>query len=422
MDEPGIRFPRWLMVVVLSLGAVTTTLNVTLLSPLLPHIAREFNVSDATAGQLGTLTAAAAAIVAILVTPLIDRYPRRLVLQLEAILLGVATVFAIIAPSFGILALSRALAGVGGAIIFGMCLATAADIYTDAAGRNRTVGIVSTAATLGTIIGLPALTQIAAVANWRMAIGMMVPLTVLLFAGTFVLPGCAPGPASAARPSWLGSYRLVLASRPTMLLLGLMTVLAAIWFAWFIYFGAFAQTAIGVSAGVLSALFFAGAAGELIGNNVGPMLLTRVPVRPLLLGTIALLALCLLGAGIINQPWLLFPFITVASLTNLALFLFVSILQLDTLPEARGGVMALNSASLEVGGALGIAAMGLILILFDGSYPVAYQTLGVVALLVLMPIAIAASSQRQATPTPEPVPTAAPEPEIAPLVEVLEHP
>src|SRR5690606_8658405 len=211
----GIRFPRWLMVVVLSLGAVTTTLNVTLLSPLLPHIAREFNVSDATAGQLGTLTAAAAAIVAILVTPLFDRYPRRLVLQLEAILLGGATVFAIIAPSFGILALSRALAGVGGAIIFGMCLATAADIYIVAAGRNRTVGIVSTAGTLGTIIGLPALTQIAAVANWRMAIGLMVPLTVLLFAGTFVLPGRAPGPASAARPSWLGSYRLVLASRPT---------------------------------------------------------------------------------------------------------------------------------------------------------------------------------------------------------------
>lgn len=403
-------YPRWLMVGVLSLGAVTTSLNITLLSPLLPHIAREFSLSEAAAGQLGALTAASSAVVAILVTPLIDRYPRRLVIQVEAVLLSIATVIAMLAPSFGVLALSRSLAGIGGAIIFGMCLATAADLYADAAARNRTVGIVSTAATVGAIIGLPMLTQIAALASWRIAIGTMLPLAVLLFVGTFVLPDRAPELTGAVRHSWLGSYRVVLANRPTVLLLGMMTGVAAIWFAWFIYFGAFAHTAVGVSTGVLSALFLVGAAGELVGNNMAPALLTRLPIRPLLLGTIAVLALCLIGVGgVVGQPWVLFPFIAISSLTTLALFLFVSILQLDTLPSARGGVMALNSASLEVGGALGIAGMGLILVLFNGDYPAAYRTIGVFTFVLLVPIAVAVSSRREVIPAAEPTP------EITPL-------
>ncbi len=409
-QKRSTSYPRWLMVSVLCLGAVTTSLNIKLLSPLLPHIAREFSLSEAVAGQLAALTATSSGVIAILVTPLIDRYPRRLVIQIEAVLLSFATVIAILAPSFGVLALSRALAGIGGAIIFGMCLATAADLYADAAGRNRTVGIVSTAATVGTIIGLPLLTQIAALASWRVAIGTMLPLAVLLFIGTFLLPDRAPELTGAVRQSWLGTYRVVFANRPTVLLLGMMTGLAAIWFAWFIYFGAFAHTAIGVSAGVLSALFLVGAAGELAGNNVAPALLTRLPIRPLLLGTITVLALALIAVGAISQPWVLFPFIIIASVTTLALFLFVSILQLDTLPSARGGVMALNSASLEVGGALGIAGMGLILVLFQGDYSAAYRTIGVLALVLLVPIAVAVSSRRDT------IPVAEPEPEIAPIV------
>jgi predicted MFS family arabinose efflux permease len=239
----------------------------------------------------------------------------------------------------------------------------------------------------------------------------MLPLAVLLFVGTFVLPDRAPELTGAVRQSWLGSYRVVLANRPTVLLLGMMMCLAAVWFAWFIYFGAFAHTAVGVSAGVLSALFLAGAAGELVGNNVAPALLTRLPIRPLLLSTITVLALCLIGVGgVAGQPWMLFPFITIASVTTLALFLFVSILQLDTMPSARGGVMALNSASLEVGGALGIAGMGLILVLFNGDYPAAYRTIGILALVLLVPIAVAVSSQRDVIPASEPAP------EITPLV------
>ena len=401
-DQPT-RFPLWFLVGVLAAGAFTTTINVTLLSPLLPNIAGDFGISDASAGQLGTLTAITAGLVALLITPLIDRYSRRLVLQIEATLLFVATVLSVIAPSFAILAVSRILAGVGGAVIMGVCFAATADLFPEAPRRNRAIGIISTASTLGVIVGLPMLTQVASLLNWRWAIGVLLPLTVILFTGTLGLPGRTPERTGSIRGSWLSGYRIVIANRMTLALLGVIVCLAATWFAWLIYFGAFAQTVIGVSAGLLSILFLAGGGGEIVANNVAPSLLQRVPVRSLMGVTIAVLGLSLLGAGtVFTEPWTLFIFITIASFTSVLLFLVVGILLLDSIPTARGAVMALQSAGFEAGGALGISGMGLALVL-AGDYPAAYRVVGLFALLVLAPVALYAARRQPAAPTPEPV-------------------
>lgn len=401
------RFPLWILVGILAVGAFTTTVNVTLLSPLLPHIAADFGISDATAGQLGSLTAVFAGLVAILVTPLIDRYSRRVVLQIESIALFFATVLSVLAPSFAVLALSRVLAGIGGAVIFGICLATTADLFSEATRRNRAIGILSTAATLGIIIGLPVLTQIASLTNWRVALGTLLLLAAVLFAGTFGLPHRAPTLTGSIRRSWLDGYRVVIANKTSLALLGVVVALAAAWFAWLIYFGAFAQTVIGASAGLLSALFLAGGGAEIIANNVAPGLLQRFPARPLMLVTIALLGLSLLGVGIVfRQPWTLFLFITIVSFAGVLLFLFVSIHLIDSIPTARGAVMALQSAGFEAGGALGISGMGLALVIF-ADYPAAYRAIGVAALVVLTPITLYACRRRETSPTSEPDPAIA---------------
>lgn len=402
------RFPLWFLVDVLAAGAFTTTINVTLLSPLLPHIAADFGVSDASAGQLGTLTAITAGLVALLITPLIDRYSRRLVLQFEAALLFAATLLSVFAPSFALLALSRILAGIGGAIIFGVCLAATADLFTEAPRRNRAIGILSTASTLGVIVGLPVLTQIASRSSWRWALGVLLPLTVIVFAGTFGLPASTPGRAGSIRGSWVNGYRVVIGDRTTLALLGVIVCLAATWFAWLIYFGAFAQTVIGIGAGLLSALVLAGGGAEIVANNAAPSLLQRVPARPLMGVTIAVLGLSLLGIGtVLAEPWSLFLFITIASFTSVLLFLVVSILLLDSIPTARGAVMALQSAGFEAGGALGISGMGLALVVVS-DYPAAYRLIGLFALLVLVPVALFAARRRPAAPTPEPGPVTAP--------------
>ena len=74
-------------------GAFTTALNVTLLSPLIPDIAREFDISDARAGQLATLTAASSGFMALTVAPWMDRYSRSFWFRLECGLLAIGCVF-----------------------------------------------------------------------------------------------------------------------------------------------------------------------------------------------------------------------------------------------------------------------------------------------------------------------------------------
>ncbi|MBA2518204.1 MAG: MFS transporter [Chloroflexia bacterium] len=386
MDQAHTRFPLPVLVGILAVGAFTTAVNVTLLSPLLPHIAADFSLSDAAAGQLGTLTAIFAALTAIVLTPFIDRYSRRILLQIEAVLLCLATLLSVVAPTFTVLAVSRALAGIGGAIIFGVCLATAGDLFTDPRRRNQAIGIIGTAATLGTILGLPVLTLVADVTSWRWAIAVVVPLTVILFAGAFGLPRRAATPPGTARRSWLGGYRMVFANPTTVALLAMMVTLAATWFAWLLYFGAFAGTVAGVGAGLLAVLFLVGGGAEIIGNNLGPLLLQRFPARPLALITVLVAGLNLVAIGTIpTESWILFPFMVIGSLTSVLLFVFICILQLDSLPEGRGAVMALQSAGFEVGGALGLSGFGLALVL-TGAYPAALRLVGVVTLLILAPI------------------------------------
>src|ERR687894_174601 len=80
--------PHRVLMIILAVGAFTTALNVTLLSPLLVDIARSFDVSEAAAGQLATLTAASSGLMAVCVAPWMDRYSRRFWVRLECTLLA----------------------------------------------------------------------------------------------------------------------------------------------------------------------------------------------------------------------------------------------------------------------------------------------------------------------------------------------
>lgn len=118
--------------------------------------------------------------------------------------------------------------------------------------------------------------------------------------------------------------------------------------------------------------------------------------------TIGALGLSLIGIGVAATPWSLFLCVILISLTRALLFLVVCILQIDVNPTARGTVMALQSASLEVGHVLGIAGIGLALVAF-GDYAAAYQIAGVIALFTMTPVALFAC-RRTIVPAHEPAP------------------
>ena len=367
-----------------ALGAFSTVLNITMLSPLLVPIADEFDRSEASVGQLSTITAAFAFGTAIVIAPLLDRYPRRLWLRCQVGLVGVAAILTAVAGSFAVLIAARAMAGVGGAIIIALCYASAADNFPVAKQRNRVVGMIASAATLGSIVGLPVLTLIEAAVGWRWAVLLMVPLALVVLVGAGQLrevprPGYERGVAA-----WARRYHQVLSYRAVASLLGVMIVILVARFGWFLYFGAYAEHALRASASTLGLAFAAGGVAHLLGSNATPLLVARYSPRKVAAIAAGVMALDLLSVGqYSDQVWAMFAFISIFSASWAICMVSSSILLLDSAVTMRNTVTAMQSAAMEVSVGAGAAIGGLLLSTFD-SYERSFRSLALLIPVVLL--------------------------------------
>ncbi len=394
--SPHPRAPLPVLVAILAIGAFTTALNVTMLTPLLTAIAADFHVSTSAAGQLATVTATCSALTGLAIAPVLDRYPRGHVLGIEAALLGTGTVVTALAPTFGWLFVGRILAGIGGAIIFGISLAAIGDIFTEPNMRNRMIGFVGTAGTLGAILGLPLITELRAWLGWRWAVAAMLPFASVLLAGTFLFPRTISVPPSGHLwAAWRSGYATVGRSRASVLLLAAVVSVALIWFGWLIYFAAYSEHTFQTSARMLSIVFLAGGLGEAVTNNIVPPLLRRFPARTVITASGCVVSANLLASGpLYRYSWTLFAFFIIGSMAITVLFFAVGISLLDSLPHARGALMALQSAGFDFGGALGAGVTGLALSAL-GSYVAAFMLLG---LILPLGFALFSIASRRAAP------------------------
>jgi predicted MFS family arabinose efflux permease len=380
-ESSGIRRHAGLLLL-LAAGGFTSALNVTLLSPLIVAISRDFDVSEAAAGQLATLTAASSGLMAVVVAPWMDRYPRRFWLRLECGLLATGTLITALAPAFAWMFLGRRLCGLGGAVIGATCLASCGDIFPDLADRNRALGMINSAFTLGATVGLPLVAMTADWTDWRVAIVIPAPLALLVLIGTRRMPVVRRRAEGSIWAAWRSGYARVLRSRETVWLLASEILLQVVWFGWLIYFGAFTDTVYGISAAVLSVLFFVGGGAEIVANNLTPILARTKSITTVAYPAVTILALNLLMVGVaLDQKWTMFPFIAIGSLTGAALLLCFNIALLDSLPEDPGAVMSLQSGSFEFGGSVGVALTGIALALID-DYETVYRLLGMVTPLI----------------------------------------
>ena len=358
----------WLFISILAAGCFTTGLNVGVLSPLVTLVGRDLGASDAAVGQAAALHAVIAGLTALLVAPWVDRYPRRLVLQIEGLLLLAATAISALAPSLPWLFLGRALAGIGGAIIAAVCFAAVGDLFAEAAQRNRAIGILSTAFYTATIAGLTIVTQLADIAGWRWALASLLVPTALVALGSAWLPAVAPAAPGRQRP---GGYGAVLAHPPVAWLLAVVVVLCLVRAGWEVFFGAFTATAFAIGAHALSLLFLIGGCAQILASNLTPVLLRRRPAPSVFVGATLLVSAGLLAVSALTGAWWrVIPFVVLFGLAWPVLYLTATVLLLDALPGARGAVMSLQTGCFEFGWAAGAAVSGAALAAFHSYAPV----------------------------------------------------
>jgi MFS transporter, DHA1 family, inner membrane transport protein len=387
----------WVGLVVLCLGAAVTLLNLAVLSPLLRSIGEEFGTSDATTGQLATLSSLVGVVSSLAATPWMDRWSRRTWLRLEGSLVLVAIVVSALAPSFGWLMVGRILAACGSAVLMANCLTGSRELFHDPVWRNRAIGIIVSATTFAFILGMPILTQIEARLGWRVAMGSVAVPVVLLLAGTFVLPPSPRRPLTTVRPHPLTAFRAVLGDGRTRCLLVVLGLNLGLYAGWLVYFGAYTIDVFAASATVLSLLFFLSGVTELVANNLTPPLMRRfdpVTILYVMLASVAA-ALLLTGIAVTTIPAALLAAIVVLNGTASA-YIAANALLLDSNVSHPGAVMSVASAFIGVGTALGPFVAGWALAT-TGSFEAAYRTLGLLAPVAMLALWL---GTRGRTPVP----------------------
>lgn len=407
---------RWWTLLVLSLSLVIIGLDNTILNVAIPTIQREL---DASASELQWMVDSYVLVFAgLLLTmgALGDRYGRKLTLQLGLVIFGISSIFAAYSTSSEMLIATRAVMGVGGALIMPSTLSIITDVFPRDE-RGKAIGIWAGTAAFGIGIG-PALGGWLIEQFWWGSVFLINGPVVLvaLVAGLFLVPRSRDpvppriDPAGAVlsiatlvalvfaiieAPSrgWLDP--LVLAS------FGLSLVLGAIFFrqelrsdhpmlnldffrnprfsagagaitmAFFAMFGVifiltqylqFVQGYSALQAGVRIAPF---ALGMMAGAANSHRLVRRFGTNKVVSGGLALLAIMLTSFALwdVDTPyWVILISVILMSFGMANTMAPSTDAVMGAVPLAKAGVgSAMNDTTRMVGGALGVAIIGSVL-------------------------------------------------------------
>jgi predicted MFS family arabinose efflux permease len=162
------------------------------LNPLLPDVARDLDVSVATAGQLRTVSGLAAGIAALATGLLAARVGLRgLMLGALAVLAGGSLVSAA-APDFAVLVVAQAAVGAGIGVSYSAAIAATAE-WSNAENRSRVLALTLLGPPLAWIVGMP-LVGLLGELSWRLA-WLAVPVAMALVAVALLLRQPATPPA-----------------------------------------------------------------------------------------------------------------------------------------------------------------------------------------------------------------------------------
>ena len=199
---PGQQGNKWWTLVAVCLGTFMLLLDITIVNVALPDIQRALHSSFSDLQWV--VDAYALTLAAFLLTAgsLADMYGRRLLYLVGLALFTCASVLCGFAASTLMLQLSRALQGVGGAIMFAVSLALLADAFR---GRDRGVafGVWGTVTGLAVAIGPLLGGVLTSGLSWRYIFFVNVPIGIaaVVITVTRVAESRAP---QASRPDWPG--------------------------------------------------------------------------------------------------------------------------------------------------------------------------------------------------------------------------
>ncbi|WP_020076119.1 MFS transporter [Cryocola sp. 340MFSha3.1] len=377
--------------IALALGGFGIGLTEFVIAGLLPEVAADFHVDEATAGWLISGYALAVVVGALGLTAAATRIPRKAALLGLMVLFIVGNLLSAIAPDYGVMLAGRILAALCHGAFFGIGSVVAAGLVAPEK-QARAIAVMFTGLTAANVLGVPFGTLLGQAFGWRSTFWAITVIGVAAMIGVALLvprdAGERPTGGLRGELSAFRSGQVWLSLAATVLGFGGM-------------FGAFtyiAYTLTGVSGFASSAvpwLLILFGLGLFAGNWVGGRLADR-SIDGTLLWLLAALAVVLVGFALVAG----IPVGAVIALVLMGAFGFATVpaLQLRVLSYAShaptlasGG----NIAAFNLGNALGAWLGGLTIAAGLGyTSPLWVGAAMTVGALVVIAIAAAASRRR----------------------------
>ncbi len=200
--------------------AVAATSNTNSFGLVLARAAEGLGLSPAALGGLRTLENASSIVVAILVAPLIDRFPRKYVMLLGYGIATVASLTLVLTSSAPGAAGYFLLNGASIMLILGALTAMPADFVS---GRmlSRVMGLIIGCVAFTSILIAPIVGNVSEQVGWEAGMLVSASVTGLAFLVTLiVVPGYHVETTSSTDGSFLQRYKVILGQTPLLLMLG----------------------------------------------------------------------------------------------------------------------------------------------------------------------------------------------------------
>jgi len=341
--------------IALALGGFGIGLTEFVIMGLLPQVAADFHVTEATAGWLISGYALAVVVGALGLTAAVTRFERKPVLAVLMLLFIAGNLVSAVAPDYSVMMIGRIIAALSHGAFFGIGAVVAASMVAPNK-KAGAIAIMFTGLTAANVLGVPFGTMLGQAAGWRSTFWAITVIGVLALAGILALVPKTAAPKAGSGETAAGGLRGELrAFRSGQVWLSILVTILGYggMFGAFTYIAYTLTEVTGFSAATVPWLLILFGVGLFIGNTLGGKAADKNVDRTLLV-VLAILVLVLvvfaLTAG--NQP------LTIASMVLLGGFGFATVpgLQMRVMKYASSAPTLASGANIgafNVGNALG---------------------------------------------------------------------
>lgn len=340
--------------IALALGGFGIGLTEFVIMGLLPQVAADFHVTEATAGWLISGYALAVVVGALGLTAAVTRFERKPVLAVLMVLFIAGNLVSAIAPDYSLMMIGRIIAALAHGAFFGIGAVVAASMVAPNK-KAGAIAIMFTGLTAANVLGVPFGTMLGQAAGWRSTFWAITVIGVLALAGILALvprTGSGESAAGSASGGLRGELR---AFRSGQVWLSILVTILGYggMFGAFTYIAFTLTEVTGFSAATVPWLLILFGVGLFIGNTLGGKAADKNVDRTLVVVLailVVVLVLFALTAG--NQP------VTIATMVLLGGFGFATVpgLQMRVMKYASSAPTLASGANIgafNVGNALG---------------------------------------------------------------------